>query len=113
MRRRPILRVTTESGQTWDDPTEDYLFILLEDIEVGDEEFLILERLGDASGQTFIQCRRNEEGRYLVERREGRPDKHYWTTAPDMRVAHDLIASWAFDPPSTASGAQWTQLRFG
>ncbi|RXZ45838.1 hypothetical protein ESO86_13035 [Agromyces binzhouensis] len=113
MRRRPNLRVTTESGRTWDDPTEDYLFILLEDIDERDEEFLILERLGDASGQTYIQCRRNDEGRYLIERREGGPDRHYWTTAPDMRVAHELIASWAYNPTPRASAARWTKLRFG
>jgi hypothetical protein len=30
----PILRAIPEAGQTWDDPSEDLLFMLLEDIRV-------------------------------------------------------------------------------
>jgi len=29
---QPVLRAIMESGDTWDDPSEDLLFILLEDI---------------------------------------------------------------------------------
>ncbi|WP_200953246.1 hypothetical protein [Agromyces sp. Root81] len=108
---RSILRASTESGETWDDPSEDLLFILLEDIEGGREQFLILERLSDASQQTYIQTIRNDDGSYCVERRDGGPDSHCTTNATDMRTAHAVISSWAFDLPAMAPPVVWTPLR--
>ena len=110
MESRSTLRVSTESGGSWDDPSEDHLFMLLEDIERGNELFLIVEQLSDASGQTFIQTIRNEDGSYRVERRDGSPAEHYVTAAPDMRDAHALITSWAFGVAASAD-VEWTFLQ--
>ena len=62
-----------EAGRSWDDPSEDLLFILLEDIEAGQGSFLIIERTNDPSGQTHAQARRRDDGSYVVERREATP----------------------------------------
>ena len=45
------LRATAEPGDTIDDPSEDALFVMLEDIDAGDSTFLIVESLADESGQ--------------------------------------------------------------
>jgi hypothetical protein len=64
---QPVLRAIMESGETWDDPSEDLLFILLEDIRDKHELFVIVERVRDASGQTYMQVIRNEESTYTLE----------------------------------------------
>ena len=57
----PILRAIPEMGQSWDDPSEDLLFMLLEDIESGQGAFLIVERTTDPSGQTYAQALRRDD----------------------------------------------------
>ena len=51
-----------ESGTTWEDPSENLLFELLADIERGDEQLLIIERLADPSGQTYVQVIQSRDG---------------------------------------------------
>ncbi|PYI69792.1 hypothetical protein CVV68_01400 [Arthrobacter livingstonensis] len=108
-----ILRAQNESGQTWDDPSEDLLFMLIEDVERGDEAFLIVEDLADSTGQTYVQSIRMSDGTFDVERREGTPDRHYATNVADMRVAHAVVTSWAFDAAPKVESLVWSQLRFG
>lgn len=108
---RATLTASVESGKSWDDPSEDHLFLLLEDIERGDESYLIVERLNDPSGQTYIQTIRNEDGSFLVERRDGEPDKHLQMTASDFRHAHELIAAWAFGEPDATAPGDWSPVR--
>jgi len=103
----PILRAKPESGETWDDPSEDLLFMLLEDIEAGQGTFLIVERTADASGQTYGQVLRCDDGSYIVEHREGDSQHHYGTVAPDMRAAHELLTGWAFEIPGWNDGMSW------
>lgn len=86
--------------------------MLLEDVEGGDEQFLILERLSDLSGQTYIQVIRNADGSFRIERRDGEPDEHYATNATDMRLAHALITTWAFDLPQVEQPVEWLPLQF-
>ena len=112
MRARATLRASVESGNNWDDPSEDHLFMLVEDIERGDESYLIVERLSDSSGQSYIQTMRNEDGGFLVERRDGVPDKHFQTTASDFRHAHALIVAWAFGEPEVATPGEWLPVIF-
>src|SRR5215472_17740047 len=84
----PILRAIPEVGQQWDDPSEDLLFILLQDIEAGEGTYLIVERTTDHSGETYAQALRRDDGTYVVEHREGDADHHYGTTVANMRAAH-------------------------
>lgn len=106
----PNLRVTNESGETWDDPTEDLLFMLLEDIEAGEGTFLILERLSDASGDTYVQAQKQGGGHYLVERREGAPEEHWATVVADMRATHRLVTGWAFGLDDWSAHVSWTKV---
>ena len=112
MGARATFRASVESGDNWDDPSEDHLFLLLEDIERGDETYLIVERLNDPSGQTYIQTIRNGDGGFLVERRDGGPDRHFQTNASDFRHAHAIIAAWAFGAPDGAMADEWIPVKF-
>ncbi|MBB2922306.1 hypothetical protein [Cellulomonas cellasea] len=92
-------RATVESGDVYDDPSEDALLLLLEDIEDGREAFVIVERLADASGQTYAQSTRADDGRYVVEHRAGAPRRHFHVVVDDVRAAHALLTAWTFDLP--------------
>jgi hypothetical protein len=106
----PILRAIPEAGQTWDDPSEDLLFMLLEDIEAGKGTFLIVERTADHTGQTYAQAARRVDGSYTVEHREGDADHHYGTGAADMRAAHKLLTGWAFQLDGWREQANWSPV---
>jgi hypothetical protein len=109
--REPELRALPESGDAWDDPSEDLLFELLVDIEYGRAgSFLIVERLADASGNAFGQVRRLPNGSYTVEYRD---ETGLWaTSADDMRAAHALLTGWAFDRAGWKDHATWKPVYF-
>jgi hypothetical protein len=107
MSDRPVLRATAESGDTIDDPSEDALFMMFEDIETGESTYLIVDYLRDATNQTYAQTSRNEDGTYIVEYRDGGPEHHYGTVAHDMRAAHALITGWAFGDPGWRESTSW------
>jgi hypothetical protein len=106
----PILRVQMESGQIWHDPSEDLLFELLSDMERGEEEFLIVERMSDPTGQTYAQVCRIDEGGYQVEHRDGGPGQHFQAVTPDKRLAHHVITAWAFELPGWREAMAWEPL---
>lgn len=109
---KPMLRAMTESGESWNDPSEDALFMFLEDVERGEEKFLIVERLADSTGQTYIQSARNDDGSYVVEYRDGSADQHFSTSVADVRAAHALITSWAFAEPHWRDSFEWSRISF-
>lgn len=109
--RAPVLRATTESGDVIDDPSEDALFMMLEDVDAGHGTFLIVETLSDPTGQTYAQTMRSGNGTYVVEYRDGDPTRHYGTVAADMRAAHVLLTGWAFQIPHWRETAVWRRVR--
>ena len=50
-----------ESGEVLDDPCEDLLFELLTDIDRGEVQSIIVERLADPTGQTYAQAIKNRD----------------------------------------------------
>lgn len=111
MSAESVLRAIPEVGQAWDDPSEDLIFMLLEDIEAGEGRFLIIERTTDPSNQTFAQAARNDDGSYVVEHCEGSADRHYGTVAADRRAAHELLSGWAFQIDGWRDQAVWLPVR--
>ncbi len=106
----PLLRATSESGDTLDDPSTDALFTMFEGLEAGKGTFLIVEALADVNGQTFVQAARGDDGTYVVEYRQGSADQHFQTTAPDVREAHALVTMWAFGLPGLHERVTWSRL---
>lgn len=109
--RVPILRAIVSTGDTYDDPSEDVLFMLFEDVQREDAEFFVVERLSDTSGQTYAQTIPEPDGGWTVERREGSADAHFSTRLPDMRSAHALMTQWAFELPGV-NEANWERIDF-
>jgi len=110
-KRSPMLRAELESGAIRDDPSEGVLLELLSGIERGDEAFLVVERLSDATGQTYMQVRRLGKGAYRVEHREGSDDRHFQGTAASMREAHAVLVDWAREAPGWRQALPWEKMR--
>jgi hypothetical protein len=106
----PILRARPETGPVWDDPSEDLLYELLQDIEDGQGTFLIVERTTDPGRQTYAQALRRDDGTYIVEYREGDAEHHYGTVVADLRTAHELLVGWAFERPGWNDGTSWSTV---
>lgn len=92
----PILRAKLDTGDVYDDPSEDALFELLSDIAAGGALWVIVEKIDAVDGQTYAQAIRLEDGSFQVERRLGSPETHETVAALDMRAAHELLTEWAF-----------------
>lgn len=107
MSNGPVLRATAEAGDVIDDPSEDALFMMFEDMEAGEGTFLIVDALQDSTGQTYAQTSRNPDGSYVVEYRDGGPDQHFGTEVADMRSAHALVTGWAQERPDWRDSATW------
>ena len=105
-----VLRATTEQGHVWDDPSEDLLFELLTDVEEGTEQFVVVERPADASGQTYAQVILGGGGDWLLERRDGSADLHFAASLPDKQAAHQALTAWAFELPGWESEASWRAI---
>ena len=88
-----------EAGTTYDDPSEDVLLLLLEDVEAGEGSWVVVGRVADESDQTFAQCIRLQDGGYQVEYRAGSADQHYFARVADYRAAHGFLTAWAFNLP--------------
>jgi hypothetical protein len=89
-------RATTQSGRTFDDPSRDQLYKLFLDVEDRKERFVVVERLSDATGSTFVQALRDDDGRYLVEQRGGALETHLGTVKATMPAAHLAVCNWLF-----------------
>lgn len=109
---RATHRVALETGEMIDDPSENALFAFFENVESGRSGYLIVDDLRDPSGHTYAQSSRNRDGTYLVEYRAGGADRHFRTTAADMRAASALIAGWTLDVPGWHETATWEPVAF-
>ncbi len=86
--------------------------MLLEDIEAGEGTYLIVDSLADQTNQTYVQTSRNADGTYVVEYRNGGPEKHFGTVVRDMRAAHALVTGWAFDLPGWRDTDRWSPTSY-
>jgi hypothetical protein len=76
-------------------------------LSTGASTYLIVDSLRDPTNQTYAQTSRNQDGTYIVEYRDGAPERHYGTVAQDMRAAHALITGWAFAVPGRRDSTTW------
>lgn len=106
----PILRAIKEAGDSYDDPSEDLLFMLLEDIDHGEGTWVIVERLSDPTQQTYAQVLRVNSDSWVVEHRAGSADTHFGTMVRGLRQAHALLTGWAFDLDGWQQGATWSRV---
>ena len=87
-----ILSATNEAGETYDDPSEDMLFMLLEELGPGNS-FLIVDRLEPERAGHFVQTVIGPDGApWVVEYREGAQESHR-STSVDSMLAVGALAS--------------------
>jgi len=92
--------VTTGSGFTWEAPSEDLIFELLNDIEQGREAFLIIDDRSQ-DDHYYIQTTRSEAGTWDVAQQHGDPELHFVTSITSKELVHEALTRWAFgmEPP--------------
>lgn len=79
----------TESGDHLDDPSEDALFMLINQLDHPDNTFVTVTPADDSDWYASVSLL--DDGNYEVERRDPRWREHDLTTAPDVsRIATDL-----------------------
>jgi hypothetical protein len=100
----------TESGASWDDPSEDLLFELLSDLEHQVELFFVVHRVGD--DDVYMQILRQEDHSYLMEYRDGDASSHFGAVCADKRLAHEVLVNWAFLSPDFRGDLVWTPVVF-
>ena len=71
------------------------------------EQFIVVVRTSDQSGQTYIQAIPSDDGGWLVERRDGRSDAHYRAQPADLRTVHAAMTAWAFQLPGWEDAVVW------
>jgi hypothetical protein len=88
----PILRARDATGEIYDDPSEDALYMLMEDLK-WPSAFVRVERLEEGRERDWAQVRVNETGLYEFSSSER---VHYVSS---LRTIHEFLTRWAFDEP--------------
>lgn len=88
----PILRATDSTGEVYDDPSEDALFMFIEDLETPGA-VLVVERTETGREGEFRRVTRLEDGGYGLSG----SDLAETVTTRSMRVVHEAMTRWAFD----------------
>ncbi|HXK40273.1 MAG TPA: hypothetical protein VJ837_05560 [Candidatus Paceibacterota bacterium] len=85
----PILRATDVTGEVYDDPSEDALFMFTEDLEPGGVPFT-LQRLEPGHEDESVRVSRDESGLYRFESRQN------VIFVSNLRSVHEFLTEWAF-----------------
>lgn len=104
------IKVITSSGSEVDRLSEDTLRELVASIEDATEDYAILERTEDPTGQTYAQVTRDPDGVWIVERRDGGSDRHYRAEVPNLESVQQALLEWAFEGGTGSSIVPWTKL---
>ena len=86
----PILRATDASGETLDDPSEDGLYMLMENLRSPGSSFRI-ERLDPERDNEWARVTLNESGLYEFA------SSDHIKQVSSLREIHDFVTRWAFD----------------
>jgi hypothetical protein len=90
----PILRATDATGEVYDDPSEDALYMFMEDLK-SSGSFVRVERLEEGRERDWAQVGVNKAGLYEFDSSE---HVHYVSS---LRTIHEFLTRWAFDEPSS------------
>jgi hypothetical protein len=86
----PILRVTDAIGEVYDDPSEDALYMFMEDLRSAAQSFRV-ERLEEGREGEWAQVALNDHGLYVFDS----SDKLHYVSS--IREIHAFLTRWAFD----------------
>lgn len=88
----PILRATDPSGEVYDDPSEDALYMLMEDLRP-EASPLRVERLEEGRHGEWALVTLNENGLYKFE------SNRHVEYVSSLANVHEFLTRWAFDLP--------------
>jgi hypothetical protein len=86
----PILRATDSSGETYDDPSEDALYMLMADLRAPGSSFRV-ERLTAGREDEWATVTLNDSGDY------GFDSSAHVQYVSSLREIHGFLTRWAFD----------------
>jgi len=86
----PILRATDANGEIYDDPSEDALFMFMEDLE-SPGAALLVERVEVGRQGEAVRVTLQKDAAYRFEG----PETHEGS----LRAVHEALTRWAFDLP--------------
>lgn len=90
----PILRATDATGEVYDDPSEDALYMFMEDLTFAGS-CIRVDRLEEGRKGEWAQVAMNAAGLYEFESSE---HVHYVSS---LNTIHEFLTRWAFDLPTT------------
>ena len=88
-----MLRATDATGGLYDDPSEDALYMFMEDL-ASPGSYIRVERLEDERRGDWAQVMRTDQGLYEFHSSE---HVHYVSS---LKTIHEFLTRWAFDPRS-------------
>lgn len=101
----PILRLQTESGESWDDPSEDAMFEFMGDLGPGNG-WLEVVRIGNQDAGDALRVIRDDELEcFDIDLRQGSSPRRSRGLA--FRAAHEVLTRWAFDLPDWDGRVSW------
>jgi hypothetical protein len=86
----PILRATDPSGETYDDPSEDALYMLMEDLRSPESSFRV-DRLGTDRDDDWATVTLKTSGEYAFD------SSGHVKYVGSLREIHAFLTRWAFD----------------
>ncbi|WP_329249276.1 hypothetical protein OG417_02845 [Actinoallomurus sp. NBC_01490] len=102
------LRAETASGRSYDAPSEALLFRLLGELGPGNQ-FLVVDRVDVPGGQHYMQVYREVDATYVIEYREGAPERHFEAVTTDLRTALAVLIGWAAGAHGWRDACEWRQ----
>ncbi|GAT68082.1 cAMP-binding protein [Planomonospora sphaerica] len=76
------------------------------------DRFLVVQRIPDLP-EVFVQVWHENGGDYVLEHRDGAPDRHFQTVLDDPGPVIAAITRWARPEEDWDSGLDWTSLDLG
>jgi hypothetical protein len=98
-----FLRAVDVSGEAYDDPSEDLLFMLFEDLDDPGDDFTV-EKVEAGQPHELVRVQLNERRSYEING----PGPDEKTASPFMRNVHEALTRWAFDLPDWREPLGWT-----
>jgi hypothetical protein len=102
----PVLLAVMDNGERWEDPSEDLLYILLEDLEKGRAKRMRVERLDEADRALEVA----REGKVFLLRRYEAGQVAFAESA-NRREVHAACTRWAFR--MDRGSALWARAQWG
>ena len=72
------------------------------------DPWLVLERDQDV----YVQTLRQQDGSFVLEYRDGDPDRHFGTKVADVQEVLDRMWGWLNDRPDWSVDADWDRVQF-